>query len=518
MRILFAVHGYPPECTGGTELYVRKLSQGLAARGHTLSVVAGSLQWFHQDRTSEETLDNIQVSRIHRSDPFHERWEKSYCPTAGLIFDKILAKFKPDLLHVHHWMRLSRDLVEIARRRKIPAVVTIHDLWSTCLRVDRILDGEGFCSRTLDPKHCVPCIGGARPWTGVGELREAGRLYLEDIRNELAVARARIVPTKIHAERVASALELDPSSFTILPHGSISDLKAGKKRRPLADGMLRIGHWGALYHLKGVHVLLEAAHLSRYKDKLDIHLYGSAPDDAYGDKLRQLAEGLRVEFHGPFRAPDLGRETFDIVVMPSLASESYSFALDEAISLGFPIFASDFGALSERLGSAGKLFPRGDRTALAAMLDECIEKPQSLQKFEARTPPMTIEEHVTRMEKIYKEADASGKVPANSKFDDRAHVAFEFQRSENRLRHALRLESLTHFVRDIQDDRENRIKMIEFLQAERERLEKRNIELARRVAETEQKLASRDNKADIQRTAMSNEKKPSIEKNGNANS
>lgn len=454
----------------------------------------------------EETIDQIPVTRIHRSDPFHERWDKSFCPTAGNFFDKILAKQKPDLVHVHHWMRLSRDLVEIARRRRIPAVITTHDLWSTCLRLDRILDGEGFCNRTLDPQHCVPCIGGARPWTGPGELREAGRLFTDDIRNEFQMARRRIAPTRVHAERVAKALELDPAEFTVLPHGSISDLKPGKRRRPLADGMLRIGHWGALYHLKGVHVLLEAAHLSRYKDKLDIHLYGGMPDDAYGDRLRQLAEGLRVEFHGPFRAPDLAREVFDVVVMPSLASESYSFALDEAMSLGYPIFASNFGALSERVGSAGKLFERGDRAGLAALLDECIEKPASLQKFDTIKAPLTIDDHSLQLEKLYQEVIAEGKPPAASKFDDRAHVTFEFQRSENRLRHALRFESLAHYARDVQEDRENRIKMIEFLQAERERLDKSNVELRRRLEEIEQRLTASLIRPDSRHSAAPNSK------------
>ncbi|MFN0207239.1 MAG: glycosyltransferase [Planctomycetota bacterium] len=487
MRILFAVHGYPPECTGGTELYVRKVANALAARGHSIFVVAGSLQWFHTDRTTEDVIDNIPVSRFHRSDPFHERWEKSFCPTAGAFFDKALAKIKPDLVHIHHWMRMTRDMAEIARRRKIPAIVTLHDLWTTCLKVDRMLEGEEFCNRKLEPAGCVACVGGARQWTGSGELREAARLFREDIINELTVARRRIVPTKGHGDRIAAALGLDSKIFTVVPNGSIADLQPGKRRRPLADGILRIGHWGALYPLKGIHVLLEAVQQCRYKNQMEVHLYGGISDDGYGARLQQLAEGIRVEFHGPFRAQDLLKDIFDVVVMPSLAAESYSFALDEALALGYPIVASDFGALGERLGAAGRTFPRGDRAALAGILDEFIERPASLTKFKVENPPITIHEHAERLEKLYEEAAAEGKAPQTSQFDDRAHVIFEFQRSENRLRHALRFESLARFAREVQEDRENRIKMIEFLQAERERLEKMNVELARRVADAEQR-------------------------------
>lgn len=489
MKLLFAVHGYPPESTGGTELYVRKLAEALVARGHQVSVVAGSLQWFHQDRVSEDVVEGVRVSRIHRSDPYNDRWDKSFAPTVGALFEPILQKAKPDLVHVHHWLRLSRDLVELARRRRVPAVVTLHDLWSTCLKLDRVLDGEAFCERKLDPAACVPCVGGARPWTGPGELREAAALFREDLRHELLLARRRIVPTAGHGARIAAALDLDPQLFTVIPNGSITDLAPAARREPMADGKLRIGHWGALYEAKGAHVLLEAVRAMRHRARVQVVLYGATSDDAYGEKLRRLAEGIDVSFLGMFRAPDLARAVFDVVVLPSLAAESYSFALDEAAALGFPIVASDFGALGERLGDGGLRFPRGDRAALAAILDGLVEEPARLSQLSGGPRALTIDEHAARLEALYAEAKKEGPPPRTSEFSDRAHALFEFKRSENRHRHALRYESLARFSREVQEDRDNRIKMIDFLQAERERLERANAEMARRLAEAEHQLS-----------------------------
>jgi len=485
VKILFAVHGYPPECGGGTELYVRRLAETLQKRGHAISVVSGSLQWFHTDRVSEERIEGVSVTKIHRSDPFHDRWDKSFCPPAAALFERILTKVKPDLVHVHHWMRLSRDLVEITRRRKIPAVVTLHDLWTTCLRLDRLLEGEAFCTRLLEPGACAACVGGARPWTGRGELREAAKLFLDDVRNELRCAKRRIVPTRSHGDRIAAALEMDPAEFAVMANGSIAQLpKAQRRRRPMADGVLRIGHWGALYHTKGVHVLLEAVHRSRHKDRMEVHLWGGTPDEGYGEKLKQLAEGIRVSFHGQFRAHELSNAEFDVVVLPSLAAESYSFALDEALALGHPLVVSDFGALGDRVGENARRFPRGDRDALAAILDELVERPSALAKMEPTVAPSTLAENAEQLEKLYEEVVKEGKPAAQSAFDDRAHLIFEFQRSESRLRHALRYESLAQFSRNVVEDRENRVKMIEFLQAERERLEKRVDELTRKIADS----------------------------------
>lgn len=482
MKILFAVHGYPPESSGGTELYVRKLAGSLAERGHAVSVVAGSTRWRKAAAAVTADAGGIPVTTIHRSDPFHEQWQRSFCPTASALFDEALKAAKPDLVHVHHWMRLSRDLVEVARRRGIPAVVTLHDLWTTCLRLDRVLDGEEFCTRKLEPGVCVACVGGARPWTGPHELEKVAALFRADARNELTVARRRIVPTRSHGERIAAALDLDPASFTTMPHGTISEI-ARRSAPERAPGVLRVGHFGALYATKGVHVLLEAVKRARRRDAIEVHLYGTAVDESYGAFLRELAQGSKVEFHGAFTPADLATAPIDAVVLPSLAAESFSFALDDALALGVPIVASDFGALGERLGSAGRLFPRGDRDALAAILDALADaaphEGNGSRGAAAAQPAVPFAEHAAAMEALYRAVLKEGPAPAASTFDDRAHLALEFEGREHLLRHALRYESLAHFARDLQEDRENRIKMIDFLESERERL---SAELARHLA------------------------------------
>ena len=40
-----------------------------------------------------------------------------------------VARERPDVLHVHQWIRLTSNLLEIADELGIPAVVTLHDLY-----------------------------------------------------------------------------------------------------------------------------------------------------------------------------------------------------------------------------------------------------------------------------------------------------------------------------------------------------------------------------------------------------
>jgi hypothetical protein len=51
------------------------------------------------------------------------------------------------------------------------------------------------------------------------------------------------------------------------------------------------------------------------------------------ERLRELARTMPVRFHGVYRPADLQTFDLDIAVFASITSESYSFALDEALHL-----------------------------------------------------------------------------------------------------------------------------------------------------------------------------------------
>jgi len=86
LKVLLALHGYPPELVGGTENSARALARGLVRRGDEVCVVAGSMAWQEGFRTSvAEDADprsgrTYRVLRIHRDDPFFDHWHKSVHP------------------------------------------------------------------------------------------------------------------------------------------------------------------------------------------------------------------------------------------------------------------------------------------------------------------------------------------------------------------------------------------------------------------------------------------------------
>ena len=81
-----------------------------------------------------QDVDGIPVHRLHRNDLYFDHHVKAWHPGVTRAFDELLARHRPALVHVHHWVRLSCDLIEAARARGIPCVVTIHDFFTSCPR------------------------------------------------------------------------------------------------------------------------------------------------------------------------------------------------------------------------------------------------------------------------------------------------------------------------------------------------------------------------------------------------
>ena len=164
MRLLFVSHGYPPELWGGTERSVQALARGAARAGHQVWVLSGSLQAGEAgalardtDRDPESGAE-FEVLRVTRGDLYFDHWHKSACPAVGRRFDALLAELQPDVVHVHHWLRLTRDLVARAARAGVRSVVSLHDLWTSCLLTFRVRpDTRLPCHEPLGARPCIAC-------------------------------------------------------------------------------------------------------------------------------------------------------------------------------------------------------------------------------------------------------------------------------------------------------------------------------------------------------------------------
>jgi glycosyltransferase involved in cell wall biosynthesis len=434
MKVLLAAAGYPPDVCGGTERSVQSLARGLLRAGHDVVVVAGTDRFEDGFRISEDSDADpvsgrtLRVHRIHRDDLFYEHWQKSLAPRVGRAFDDILRAERPDVVHVHHWVRLTRDLVHRATVLGFPTVLSLHDYAPSCLIVHRIRPSDlSFCRSKLGTDPCLSCAQPQRPGTpfvseaeqselldsfrrvATRELRSAGQVLV--LSRDQGVALEELVGSDLRdvdlrALGVGVDLEVDDRASQPLPLPG-----TGGQR-------LVLGTWGTLHRLKGVDLILEA--MRRLEDHLrpELHVAGVEVDSQFKAEVDEHARGLAVSFHGAFALGELAEHAVTRVhaaVHATRARETWGITVDEALVLRIPMVLPRIGAFVERIPErAGVVYyTSGDVAALANVLRNLQEDADLLPELrkslpEARDVVQPVDEFVRRVVGVYEDVIASG--------------------------------------------------------------------------------------------------------------
>ena len=163
MRIAYLTHQYFPRHIGGTEVYTRGLARRAKAAGHEVLIITA------HDPLSRDTAlrgvrrsehEGISLTEMHYSLgaallPVRYEYENLY--TAARVKEE-LCRFKPDMVHVTHAMKLSGACLEICDSLHIPFIVTLCDYWFICPRHTLIKWDGSLCEGPSDPKACVRCL------------------------------------------------------------------------------------------------------------------------------------------------------------------------------------------------------------------------------------------------------------------------------------------------------------------------------------------------------------------------
>jgi len=336
MKILLVLHGFPPQTSGGTERAVEALARAMQRAGQQVVVVAGSLEVGPPDTVTEEDCGGLRVLRLHRDDLDFESWWKTHHPGVSAAFHDLLARELPDVVHVHHWIRLTSDLVRIARAAGCVTAVTMHDYFIA------------MASPVRRAAQTEPAPPAAQVFLSAAEVREAFAFHRRDLRADVCAAQLRCSPSRSHAEGLVAMAAGPLGEIEVTPPPLLQPLV----RRVGAGGPRhhRLITWGSVYPEKGLEVVFEA--LRGAGGNWSLEVWGEAHQPAYRERIERRAEGLPVRFRGAFVASDLERVEADYAVLPSLCHESYGLVMDEALSLGLPIIASDLPAYQERAPQA----------------------------------------------------------------------------------------------------------------------------------------------------------------------
>lgn len=406
--VLHVIHQFPPESQGGSESYAFDVAQRQRAHGLQVEVWSGTKHWRDRLTTTHDVVEGLPVHRVHRDDLYFDHHAKMWHPGVEAEFGRFLRERRPALVHVHHWVRLTCNLVETCWRHGVPAVVTLHDYYTSCPRAFRRRADDEACRRPLSAASCGTCVPryGYEPQAEV----DAGiELYADHYRAELSLAAAVLVAVGSTADLLHTTTGVPRDRYEVLPLGYRPRFPGLPPLAPPSAGApLRFAFWGGVGRHKGVDVLLRAfRRLSGARPgRAELHVLGGVESDGFDRELRELANGLPVTFHGSFTPTQLHAVAPHVGVFPSTCLETYGLVLDECFELQLPCITSDLGALPERAGAAALRTRAGDDADLAAALQRFVDEPGLWSQLRAQrpAPSPSLEAHVTALLAIYERA------------------------------------------------------------------------------------------------------------------
>ena len=340
MRIMIVTDQYAP-MVGGVPTVTRALARGLAARGHTVALLAPS-----RDRRGRRGSDG-RASVYFRGSvpwPWYDGMRLAALPSRAA--QALLARFGPDVVHVHSPVTLGVTARRAAARLGLPVVYTNHYLPAN-VRPSRRPRPPAF-----DALFYSYVVGFSNRCSHVTAPTGTALRLLHD-----------------HGLRTPSRVISNGVDLPRHPPGPAAEgLRARYGLRPGLPLILTVSRLSPEKH---VNVLLDAA--ARLTVDAEVAIAGTGPGEA-SLRARARRAGLagRVRFLGFVPAADLpGLYRLADVFAIASEAELQSLATMEAMASGLPVVAADACALGELVGHGrtGFLAAPGQGGQMAAYLD-----------------------------------------------------------------------------------------------------------------------------------------------------
>jgi glycosyltransferase involved in cell wall biosynthesis len=427
MKVIMAVHHFPPRHIGGAELRAYRTATWLRDQGYDASVLcveAIDVGDGHGLSYEDEHYDGIPVRRLSfditaAPDPF--RWTYDN-PWVGAHLRTYCNELAPDLVHLISGYLMSGSTLRVASELGIPTVVTLTDFWFLCPRITLLRSNGELCAPPFDAVACARCLGEEkRRYRILGRAAPAlMNAFWRTQQRRVARIRARIaflretlnrVDAIISPSRFLRALFIEagvaPERIVFSRQGrDFPDLTPTILEKTPAEH-LRIGYLGQIAPHKGVHTLFEAVrHLP--DAALEVKVYGDPrPFPDYTRRLRKMVrQDSRLNLAGVYRQTDVSQvlRGLDIVVVPSVWYENSPNAILEAFAHRTPVVVSDLGGMAELVedGVNGLRFTPGDASSLAAKLQQLIGHPGLLSQLRAGIRPVkSVVEEMAELRELY---------------------------------------------------------------------------------------------------------------------
>jgi glycosyltransferase involved in cell wall biosynthesis len=356
-----------PDEMGGAWKLTYEVNKRLVEKGHKVVQIAckpdDSLADF-------EVIDGIEYYRIGAKEC---KSFISLIKEVRRVSEKIIAKYKIDLIHIHN------PLVDFAclfnsKLWRIPRVYHFHSLW---------FDEEKINSLGFQNYNKVPFF----------DFRLRAKLWLIKIIEWTCflVSKRFVFLSSYTKRRFQSFFPFKKSKLNVIPGGvDLETFKPGvtglsqdecHKRLGVPKGAKVFLTVRRLESRMGLQNLIDACYLVNQRNpKLLFYLAivgaGSLKSDLH-DQIEKYGMGEKIKLAG--RVPDLDIAYYygaaDLFVLPTLAIEGFGLATVEALASGIPVFGTPVGGTTEILRNIDPklLFEDSSPESMAKLLQGFLE-------------------------------------------------------------------------------------------------------------------------------------------------
>jgi glycosyltransferase involved in cell wall biosynthesis/tetratricopeptide (TPR) repeat protein len=367
LRVLICNVFFAPQSFGGATRVVEDNIDAFTAQYPDLEIAV----FCSNEGASEpgklklEAQKGIAVYRL--SVPAHPDMEWTpFDPANAAPFARVIDHFQPDVIHFHCIQRLTASIVEVARQRGIPYVVTLHDAWWISDN-QFLIDRDGLHKPDTDVLN--ECTNGRDPLVSLSRRQRLAAL-LNHAHACLSVSAAFSL---VYEKAGITNLRVIENGTALQKAIGRQGIKATGTR---VEGRVALGHLGTRALHKGA-ILVEAA--LRRSSYRNLHL--TLVDNALkpGQSIDTIWGTTPVTIIAPVPQSHVKQlyARLNVLLAPSLWPESFGLVTREAIQSGLWVVASNLGAIGNDVeeGRNGHLIDVTDASDLIAVLSSIDENP-----------------------------------------------------------------------------------------------------------------------------------------------
>ncbi len=374
MKIAFLSNMYPPHVIGGYEALCQEVADGLAERGHHVTVLTST--YGCQREISEGNIHrllsleaDLQFYRMRESWSYPRRKKRNMAHLRRWILSE-----QPDIFFIWGMWNLSKRLAWEAERILGPRVVYyIANPWPVEANLHQAFwdaAAENFAKDIAKKIARIPaCVVLQDEWGKVPLKFEHAPCCSAAQRDQLLEGGIRLKDAPVIYEGI------DLRNYLANAHQRAYELR---------DGFLSLVFVGILAEHKGVHTAIEALNLlpEEIRSRVRLTIVGKGHPQ-YEERLQKLVGQHHlldiVTFHPSIPRPELPDflRRYDVLLLPSLWQEPLARIMQEGLASGMVVIGSANGGTAETIlhGENGLLFQGGDAQGLANQVRRLLRDP-----------------------------------------------------------------------------------------------------------------------------------------------